>query len=377
MASIHERPGSKYLHAAWRDSAGKLNLRSTKQTERGKAMEVALAYERTDKLAGRGEATEAQVREVLNDILKKTGSDNQLRNPTIEAFMKDWLASKEVSRSAGTAARYHGIVDSLFEYLGKRRVRSVSSLTPKDIQGFLDHRQSNGISAGTLRLILVVLRIVLNRARRLGLVLTNVAEAVDLPKGVAQQRKTFTQAEVEMLVAAAEGEMKTLVMLGYFTGARLGDCSQMKWESVDLAGGTLSFVQQKTGGDPLTIPMHPDMLAHLEGLAGTDTAQEYVMPGLAEKLGGGGLSILFAALVRAAGLDAGTITTATGRQFSARSFHSLRHSFTSALANAGVVPELRMKLTGHSSESIHAGYTHQELATLRAAVEKLPGLAAK
>ena len=56
------------------------------------------------------------------------------------------------------------------------------------------------------------------------------------------------------------------------------------------------------------------------------------------------------------------------------SFHALRHSFTSALANAGVAPELRMKLTGHKSESVHAGYTHHELETLRAAVGKLPAL---
>jgi hypothetical protein len=34
-----------------------------------------------------------------------------------------------------------------------------------------------------------------------------------------------------------------------------------------------------------------------------------------------------------------------------------------------------MKPTGHSSEAVHRGYTHHELATLRTAVEKLPSLA--
>ncbi len=36
-----------------------------------------------------------------------------------------------------------------------------------------------------------------------------------------------------------------------------------------------------------------------------------------------------------------------------------------------------MKLTGHKREAIHAGYTHHELETLRAAVRKLPDLNAK
>jgi integrase len=62
------------------------------------------------------------------------------------------------------------------------------------------------------------------------------------------------------------------------------------------------------------------------------------------------------------------------RKISKRTFHALRHSFTSALANAEVEPELRMKLTGHSSEAIHRGYTHHELALLRSTVAKLPSL---
>jgi integrase len=53
---------------------------------------------------------------------------------------------------------------------------------------------------------------------------------------------------------------------------------------------------------------------------------------------------------------------------------SIRHSFTSALANAGVPPELRMKLTGHKSAEIHRGYTHMEMETLKDAIKKLPKL---
>jgi integrase len=62
------------------------------------------------------------------------------------------------------------------------------------------------------------------------------------------------------------------------------------------------------------------------------------------------------------------------RNISKRTFHALRHSFTSALANANVVPELRMKLTGHTSEKIHRSYSHHELEVLRKAMLKLPGL---
>jgi integrase len=54
------------------------------------------------------------------------------------------------------------------------------------------------------------------------------------------------------------------------------------------------------------------------------------------------------------------------------SFHSLRHSFSSILANAGVSEEMRMALTGHKSRDVHQRYTHHELERMRAAVSLLP-----
>ena len=59
------------------------------------------------------------------------------------------------------------------------------------------------------------------------------------------------------------------------------------------------------------------------------------------------------------------------RNFSNRSFHSLRHGFASALANAGVSEEIRMKLTGHRSSDIHQKYTHMNTAPLKEAIDSL------
>jgi integrase len=64
--------------------------------------------------------------------------------------------------------------------------------------------------------------------------------------------------------------------------------------------------------------------------------------------------------------------TAEGRANNSLSFHSLRHSFNSAMANAGVSQEIRQKLTGHVSAEVNAHYTHHELEPLRAAISVLP-----
>jgi hypothetical protein len=54
-----------------------------------------------------------------------------------------------------------------------------------------------------------------------------------------------------------------------------------------------------------------------------------------------------------------------GRNVSRLSFHSLRHSFNSAMANADVPLEIRQKLTGHASQDMNKHYTHLELGSLR------------
>jgi site-specific recombinase XerD len=63
---------------------------------------------------------------------------------------------------------------------------------------------------------------------------------------------------------------------------------------------------------------------------------------------------------------------AARNRFSRKSFHSLRHSFSSALANAGISADVRMKLVGHKSLDVHQRYTHVALAPLKAAIAALP-----
>ena len=276
-------------------------------------------------------------------------------------------------------ARYAKASNEFVKHLGIRADKPLSSLAPQHVESFVTMRCKLGLSPTTVRLDAKVLRAALNRARRQGLISTNPAEAIELPDSDIVERSAFTPAEVKMLVDAADGEWKTLIQLAYFTGARLSDCCRMEWDSVDLTKGVLTYTQGKTGGS-VTLPIHPELEAHLSKLAANDRPERYVMPGMASKGPGGrhGLSEGFRAIMRKAGVDSQQVKRDVGvRTLSRRTFHALRHSFTSALANAGVAPELRMKLVGHTTEAVHRGYTHHELETLRAAIAKLPEIACK
>jgi integrase len=56
------------------------------------------------------------------------------------------------------------------------------------------------------------------------------------------------------------------------------------------------------------------------------------------------------------------------------SFHSLRHTATSFLKNAGVSDAVARDIIGHESAAVSANYTHIDQRTKREALEKLPDL---
>ena len=375
MASVHKRPESKYWHAAWRTSDGQLRLRSTKKTNRTEALSIAADWERIEKKVASGEMAESQVRKVVNDILERAGH-SPLEAPTIKKWCLEWLQEKETSKSTGTAERYKYVIDAFLAHLKDRAEKPLTALTARDVQGYITKRTGQKVSTATVNVDGKILRTCLNRARRQGLIPINPAEAIDLPAKRSIERGTFTSTEVKLMVDAAKtDEWKTVILFGFYTGARLGDCTRIEWKNLDLANRTLNFFEAKNQKSIL-MPLHPELACHLEKIATSDKAEKYVTPHMAKATSGGkhGLSEGFKRVVVNAGLDLQTVQGTGVRMISKRTFHALRHSFTSALANAGVSPELRMKLTGHKSAEIHRGYTHLELETLKEALLKLPNL---
>src|SRR5262249_55125213 len=139
----------------------------------------------------------------------------------------------------------------------------------------------------------------------------------------------------------------------------------------------ISFRQKKTGGAVL-VPIHSELGRYLFRLP-RGIGKAPILRHLSAKSGTGksGLSMAFKRIMERAGIEAGVARArvgSAGRSVSKLSFHALRHSFTSELARAGVAPEVRQLLTGHSDLASHKQYTHLELDTLARAVTSLPSL---
>jgi integrase len=378
MASIHKDPRGKspFWYCAYVLPNGQRAFRSTKQTERKEALMECLKLEAAADKARAGELVESQARKILDDILASVG-EGPIRKKTIREFFLHWLSGKELAKKPSTYSRYKKAITEFLESLGDRADKSLAALGPSDIEVFRDQRTKQGVSTATVRLDLKLVRSVLSTARRQGLILHNPAEAVDLPLVKSQGRDVFTPREVQTLLAGASADWKTAILLGYYVGARLGDVVSLTWASVDLAEGVIFYNQGKTGAR-VEVPIHPELEEHLLKIAG-DNPTGFLCPKLGQvKISGRrGLSRQFADLMAKVGLDQRQIQLSKSRKFSQLSYHSLRHSFSSALANAGISADVRMKLTGHKSIDVHQRYTHIELEPLRKAIAALPGLNGK
>ena len=373
MASIHKDPRNKspFWFCAYLLPDGRRAFRSTKQRDRKKAFDICRALEKASEKARSGELTEIQVRKLFDELLENVGQ-SPMRSESVRSFFQSWLSSKHVSIGKSSFGQYTKAITTFLVGLGAKADKSLAGVTPSDITAFRDARLAEGVSAGTLAHDLTTLRSVFASARRQGRIQYNPTEEVDLPENRPHERDVFTPTEIRTLLNVAPEEWKTLILCGYFLGGRLSDMAALSWDSIDLTAGVIFYRQGKTGGK-VEIPIHPELEEHLLLVAKDQTGALCPTLTLARVNGRNGLSNQFSRIMVQAGLDRHQVKTSRNK-FAGKSYHSLRHSFSSALANLGISAEVRMKLTGHKSVVIHRRYTHLELEPLRDAIRTLPRL---
>lgn len=233
----------------------------------------------------------------------------------------------------------------------------------------------------------------------------DVWDGVRLRPDDSHSRRELTIEEVRRLLEAAEkatgsrtaaerrpsrgGDWKLLFMLGIYTGLRLGDCCRLRWENVNLEAEVIQMIPRKTRryahGRPITIPIHPALRERLEKCSnvrmmecsnGREGADGFVMPEIAEMYVAAHWKVdhMVKKIFRAAGIRTSVMLEGRSRATPEATFHSLRHTFVSMSANAGVPLTVIQSIVGHESTAMTRHYYHESADALRRAVAAIPRL---
>lgn len=384
MASLWKHPNSRYWTACWTDESGRRMKRSTKTTNRREALKAA-------------EAMEAATRRKIAlgkgiGMLREIFGEDDKAPVTVRGYALAWLEEMRPSVSGSTYSAYRTGLTHWLSCMGGRADAPLLHLSRRDIEQYRRTLADGHPVTGNQRLKLV--KMVLKAARDAGHSFDDPFTGLKMfreAKDESAGRRPFTVAELQKLLAAADGEWRSLILFGLYTGQRLGDIAALRWNQVDMARGEITLTTKKTGRR-MAIPINTALAEHLAAMTAGDDPKAFLHPRAKELVAGakGKVSTLsrhFGQLLESAGLRA-VETVATGksahdargigrggrRTLAELSFHSLRHTARSLLEAAGVPLKTAMDLLGHSDTGSSLGYTHVDSETLRRAAESLPRL---
>lgn len=385
MATLYLRPGSSHYYAKFKDVTGTRVSRNTGMTKKREAQaeanrleaeerdkrtkenamprEFASIIETAAREARDGDLTLARAEELLRRL--RDLANPSFRESTVTEWFKSWCEDQKRRVSDSTSGSYDDAHRRLMKAMGSTRAKSLTALTVEDVRK-AHEAISKTVRVSTANMDLRAFRRALEAAVVEGLCAVNVAKHVKpLPEVDSTERAPFTAKEVRAMIDKATGdEMRGLVTIAAHTGIRMMDVARLSQANIHGTDIVLLPEKGRAKKKVIRIPMTPPVMAWIGDREGD------FFPGFKSKTKAT-ISMAFTRLMDKAGVPRKVILP--GDIEASRSFHSLRHSFTSWLADADIHSDVRQKLTGHSSAGVHAKYSHHD-ASLARAVKTLPEL---
>ena len=380
MASVHRRSNSPFWYGSYPVGNGKWVLRSTKLTDKKKAVALVQSYHATTK----GTLTMLQAQKQIAEIYSNLNTGEKLPSATIGGYLDKWLTGKKAEVSSSTLGSYESTFRFFKKFLGPRSALDIKFLTRDDIVKFRQYRIDT-TSPANARQSIKNLNTCLSDARREGIILQHVGEGLTRIKYDPKAVKTreFTTKELEDIEQAIDDpEWKGMFMFGIYTGQRLKDVACAEWANVNFKEGFIRlFVHKKKEWQKKFLA--PSLQSYLEGMKKVAKGP-HLFPRaydtIRRKDRSGGLSNQFAVfLVKAGILDKShTLHRRKARGRNAKrnrtgvGFHSLRHGATSLLKTAGVPHVVAQEIVGHDSKQVSQHYTHVGDEVIRKSLKTIP-----
>lgn len=296
---------------------------------------------------GKAEAREYEAAEIAR--LVSEASTGRKAEPTIDECVVEYLRKREGTKGYKTAREHFQVLEP---FIGGKPLSALADIAahivaakmraPGEPPGRRDPKTKQYVkwSRGTVHNRLAYLRAACKEAYTKDRVSWDPTKRMVVPAADNEQHVYANRALVLRIARACDrADARALVLLGYYTGMRLGELLRCR-----VAGDTLELDDTKNG-TPRIVPLHRRVVRlahrHLPLKAPKITLQRAVMR----------------ARERAHALHI--------------KIHTLRHSSASAMVSAGVDLFVVGKVLGHKDSRSTQRYAHLETDTLAAAVSKI------
>ena len=256
----------------------------------------------------------------------------------------------------------------------------VKEITPTVAAEFADYLRSQPISVHTHNRKLKRIRKVISVLKEyLGSENPFSAKSLFRSKREEQdtvvRRQAFTKEEENRLLDELRSpahrlmnkeEIRIIYTIGMYTGQRLKDCVLLQWQNVDLPHRRIYVKQFKTGKE-VSIPLASQLYDALQEAQGW-RCNQYVCPKSAARynrtdengknVGNNLIDLDVLRVIRWIGLEPSVSVPGRKKKMTVYGFHSLRHSFASFCAEAGVPKAILQSILGTDSEIADKYYTH-------------------
>lgn len=382
---LSKQPGSPFLYAdypiwdaAKRDWTRKFTSTgySDEQRAHGVASELAAAARAVAEGAAKGWNRRKAI-QVVNDLERAAGLPVSTIDHTWNEVQASWAKIREANVKPETMDLYRRYLGKFQAWLGPRAEQSIELITEDDCQRFYQSLLDGGLIPSSARLVTNTVKDVFDRAQSKGWIQGNPVELIEKSPDQSAKvvKEPYTSDEIKALLTTAAkwpetgDEWVTMILLGICLGPRIADCAKLGQQHLDTKGRVwvLHYTPKKTERHgtrvevPVVEPLRSRLKAVIEKAEGL-----FFCPTLAKSQK---LSEIFAKIVKKAGIkQVVTKNAVTGGERRSKTFHSLRHSLPTWMKAAGVDEETRMKIVGHTSKDVHAGYTHHEMEALEKAL---------
>lgn len=245
--------------------------------------------------------------------------------------------------------------------VGRYADQKMRSVTLDMWQAVLDEDEERGCSQSLVNNDAQLIKALCKYAMMRDIIGKDYSKYLDIPSMNPKRKKgALTEAQMEQLTAmAAQGvPWADTVLILCYTGFRISEFLELSPAAYHADGDYLQGGKKTDAGRDRIIPVHPKIKPYLTSWLGRDGETIITRDG-------GPVSdtwyrsVAWPPIVQALGTPQATP-------------HWCRHTFATRLHAAGVDPITVKWLMGHSTRSdITMRYTHDSLAVLRAAIDKL------